>query len=88
LHPRFAGSNPSESDGFLRAIKIRDTTSFGWEVKLSVVNIAGYFVGKIHGHFSPSLSYSLLGVSADICQTAVVDKSGMIRPQMGGTVGQ
>jgi hypothetical protein len=30
------GSNPDESDGFLKAIKIRRTTSFGWEVKPSV----------------------------------------------------
>jgi hypothetical protein len=33
LHPRFAGSNPAEDDGFLRAIKIHSTTSFGGEVK-------------------------------------------------------
>jgi hypothetical protein len=30
------GSNPAESDGFLRAIKIRSTTSFGGKVKQSV----------------------------------------------------
>jgi hypothetical protein len=35
LDPRFAGSNPTEDDGFLRAIKIRSTTSFE-EVKPSV----------------------------------------------------
>jgi hypothetical protein len=29
LDPRFAGSNPVDSDGFLRAIKIRCTISFG-----------------------------------------------------------
>jgi hypothetical protein len=29
LDPRFAGSNPAEDDAFLRAIKIRSTTSFG-----------------------------------------------------------
>jgi hypothetical protein len=27
---------PSRGDGFLRAIKIRSTTSFGWEVKPEV----------------------------------------------------
>jgi hypothetical protein len=35
LDPRFAGSNPAEDDGFLRAIKIRSTTSFGGKVKPS-----------------------------------------------------
>jgi hypothetical protein len=33
LDPRFAGSSPSKDDGFLRAIKIHSTTSFGGEVK-------------------------------------------------------
>jgi hypothetical protein len=32
----FAGSNPTEDDGFLRAIKKRCTTTFGEEVKLSI----------------------------------------------------
>jgi hypothetical protein len=36
LDPRFAGSNPAEDDGFLRAIKIYSTTSFGGDIKLSV----------------------------------------------------
>jgi hypothetical protein len=36
LDPRFAGSNPAEVDGVLRAIKIHRTTSFRGEVKLSV----------------------------------------------------
>jgi hypothetical protein len=38
LDPRFAGSDsqPAESDGFLTAIEIRSTTSFGGEVKPSV----------------------------------------------------
>jgi hypothetical protein len=31
--PRFAGSDPAEDSGFLRAIKIRSTTSFRGEVK-------------------------------------------------------
>jgi hypothetical protein len=31
------GSIPTEVDGFLRVIKIRSTTSFGGEVKPSVV---------------------------------------------------
>jgi hypothetical protein len=33
--PRSAGSYPVEDDGFLRAIKIRSTTSVGGEVKPS-----------------------------------------------------
>jgi hypothetical protein len=36
------------------------------------------FVGKIHGHFSASLSCSLIGVFAGYCQTALVGESGMI----------
>jgi hypothetical protein len=36
LDPKFAGSNPTKDDGFLRVIKIRSTTSFGGEVKPSV----------------------------------------------------
>jgi hypothetical protein len=36
LDPRFAGSNPAEDDGFLRAIKICSLTSLGGEEKLSV----------------------------------------------------
>jgi hypothetical protein len=36
LDPRFAGPNPVEDDGILRAINIRSTTFFGVEVKTSV----------------------------------------------------
>jgi hypothetical protein len=32
LDPRFMGTNSAEGDGFLMAIQIRSTTSFGWEV--------------------------------------------------------
>jgi hypothetical protein len=68
LDPRFAGSNPTDDRGFLRAIKIPTATSFGGEVKSwsHVVKFYGmlkictvlkrYFVGKIQGHFSPNLS--------------------------------
>jgi hypothetical protein len=35
LDPRFTGSNPSESNGFLKTIKIRSTISFVGEVKPS-----------------------------------------------------
>jgi hypothetical protein len=37
LEPSFAGSNPAEDDGFLRAIKIRSTPSLGTKVKPSVL---------------------------------------------------
>jgi hypothetical protein len=42
LDPRFAGSNPTEDDGFIRVIKIRSTTSFGGKVKPSVHGIRFY----------------------------------------------
>jgi hypothetical protein len=35
LDPRLADSNPAEGDGFLRAGKVRNTPSFGGEVKSS-----------------------------------------------------
>jgi hypothetical protein len=34
--PKGCGFEPSQGDGFLRAIKIRSTPSFGWEVKPEV----------------------------------------------------
>jgi hypothetical protein len=37
LGPRFAVSNPVESNGFLRAIKIRSTPSFGGKVEPKTV---------------------------------------------------
>jgi hypothetical protein len=64
VDPRFAGSIPTEGDGFLRVIKIRSATSFGGEVKPSVPcrrfkNLTGMNrtsnVRKVNssGHFSP-----------------------------------
>jgi hypothetical protein len=35
LNPRFAGSNPGDEDGFLRAIKILSKTSFGGDARPS-----------------------------------------------------
>jgi hypothetical protein len=35
IAPKVRGFKPAESDGFLRAIKIRSTTSFGEEVRRS-----------------------------------------------------
>jgi hypothetical protein len=34
--PKGRGFKPGRGDGFLRAIKIRSTPSFGWEVKPEV----------------------------------------------------
>jgi hypothetical protein len=34
--PRFAGSYPADSNGFLRVVEFRSTTSFGGEVKPSI----------------------------------------------------
>jgi hypothetical protein len=69
LDPSFADLDPAENDTFLRKIKIRDTTFFGGEVKPPVLcckilrNVKEpytyekrYFIGKIHGHFSPSIA--------------------------------
>jgi hypothetical protein len=48
LDPRFAGSNPAEDYGFLTAIKVHSTASFGCEVKTSVPcrNIYGMFLNN------------------------------------------
>jgi hypothetical protein len=66
LNPRFAYSNPAEDDGFLMAIKILSTTSFGGELKAAVpcrkilrrvnypYSMKEILVGKINGNFSPS----------------------------------
>jgi hypothetical protein len=77
----------------LRELKIRSTTTFGGEVKLSVPcrNILRhvkepcgvwkrYFVGEIHSHFSKLLRSFLECVSGGYCQR---DDSGNIRTQMG-----
>jgi hypothetical protein len=68
LNPRFWDSNPPQDDGFLRAINILSTTSFGEEVKLAIpcrtilwhvknpCSVKETLVGKIHCHFSPSFS--------------------------------
>jgi hypothetical protein len=34
--PKGRGFEPGQGDGFLRVIKIRSTSSFGWEVKPEV----------------------------------------------------
>jgi hypothetical protein len=63
IGPKVQGSNPTEDDSLLRAIKIRSTTSFVEKAELPALcrNILRhvketyryektYFVGKIHGH--------------------------------------
>jgi hypothetical protein len=66
LDQTFAGSNAAEVEVFLRAIKVRSTTSFGGEVKQSVpgrkilrnsknpYSMKEILVGKINGYFSRS----------------------------------
>jgi hypothetical protein len=69
LNTRFVGWNLAKDDGFLTAIKIRSTTSFGGEVKLAVPCRKiirhveepykcdkRYLVGKIRCHLSPRSS--------------------------------
>jgi hypothetical protein len=80
LHPRSAGSNPAEDDGFLMAIKIHSTTFFKGDVKPMVpchkilwhiknpYSMREILEGKIHGHFSSFFSASLLGVSSGYYQ--------------------
>jgi hypothetical protein len=97
LDPSFAGSNPAEDNRILKAKEVRSTTSFGGEVKPSAScreisqsfkeprgvlkrYIVGKSVGTFFAKFFPS---SLLGVSAGVCQRALVDESGTIRTQMG-----
>jgi hypothetical protein len=71
--PKVCGFKPAEDDGFLTVIKIRSTTSFGGEIKPSASCRKilwygeehwgvwkGYFVGKMHSHFS--LSFSLFTI--------------------------
>jgi hypothetical protein len=39
--PKVSRFKPGQDDGFLRAIKIRSTPPFGWEVKPEVVKFYG-----------------------------------------------
>jgi hypothetical protein len=83
-----AGSNPVKDDGFLRAIKIRSTTSFGGEVKPTA------HVERFYGMLKNSVVYeryissatftdisrqvspdSLRRVSTGIFKRALVDES-------------
>jgi hypothetical protein len=98
LDPWFTGPNLAKDNGFLLAIKICSTTSFGREEKLSVPcrkilqhvkepyrYEKRYSVHNIHNHFSPSFSCF---ITRCLCwlqyyQRPLVDESGMIRMQMG-----
>jgi hypothetical protein len=68
LNSGFAGSNPGERDGFLRAIKIRSTTSFRGEVKPSATCF------KILRHTKDPLRYDSdtdkLNVEAISCEVS------------------
>jgi hypothetical protein len=93
---RFAGSNAAKDDGFLRAIKIHSTTSFGGEVKQSVPcrkilrhvkerykYEKRYLVEKkIDGQFSRS-SPALLLFFLLVIERDLVDELRTIRTQMG-----
>jgi hypothetical protein len=77
-------------DGFLRSTKVRSTTSFEVNPLVTCHKVSRLLkipagmkeilVGKMYGYFS---TVSLLGVCAAICHKAMVDKSGIIRTQMG-----
>jgi hypothetical protein len=93
------GLNPTKDDGFLRVIKIRNTNSFQGEVKPLDSCRKFYDMLKIPAEYdrdtspvkfkdiSRQLLASLLGVSAVICDRALVDESGMIRTQLGMHIG-
>jgi hypothetical protein len=96
IGPKVRWFRPADDNGFLRAIEIHNTTSFGGEVKPSAPCRKIYGMSKkpaqyeidnssakftaISRHVSPD---SLLGVSAGICHRALMDESGMIRTQDG-----
>ena len=76
LVPKFAGSNPAEAVGFLRAKKFLSTPSFGGEVKPSVpsrrfaackrsLNVAwkSTFRQNYQTTFSPTVPTSAAGIS-------------------------
>jgi hypothetical protein len=86
--PKCCGFEPGQDDGFLRAIKIRSTPSFGWEVKLEVPcrKILRHDISRIprSSHFLRVFSYSLQRWlltgppdSTGGCQSALVDKFGV-----------
>jgi hypothetical protein len=93
LDPRFAGSNPADHDGFLRVIKIRNTTYFEGEVKLSASceflrhvkypyrYEKSYLVCKIQPFFAAFLMFCHK-VSAGYFPTELVDGSVNIGTQM------
>jgi hypothetical protein len=85
---RFAGSNPAENIGFLRAVIIRSTTFFGGEVKTSAPYRKIYSILKIPTDMKEILSRKkthrsfprrvspvlLLDVSADNCGRCLVNE--------------
>jgi hypothetical protein len=75
--PKVCGFEPGQGDGFLRAIKIRITPSFGWEVKPEVTCKILRHMGmdRLNSHFlrpSPNCSRDVSGDG----QSALVDKLG------------
>jgi hypothetical protein len=100
IGPKVRGFRPGRGWWIFKGDKIRSTTFFRAEVKLFLPCMIlrhvkkpyrcekRYFVGKIHGHISPSFRGTLLGVSAGCCQRAVVDEARMIRTWMRLTIDQ
>jgi hypothetical protein len=78
---------------WLRAIKIHNTISFGWQVQPSPqilrhvkehYGVRGrYFTAKFIAISRQVPPDSFMGVFAGICQRALVDESGPIITQMG-----
>jgi hypothetical protein len=58
LNPKFAGSNPAEDDGFIRAIQSVALTSFGGEVKPAVPRSKIYGILKITTGVKRDTSYA------------------------------
>jgi hypothetical protein len=76
--PKGRGFKPGQGDGFLRAIKIRSTPSFGWEVKPEVTcrKILRHMgMNRLNSYFlrpSPNCSRVVSGDG----QSALIDKLG------------
>jgi hypothetical protein len=85
--PKARGFEPGQGDRFLRAIKIRTTPSFGYEVKAEVPchKILRHIKDLLRSHggpFSYSFQMSLVAGPPDStagCQSALVDELG-VRP--------
>jgi hypothetical protein len=67
--PKGRGFEPGQGDGFVRAVKVRSTPSFGWEVKPEVPRrktlrqvkdlLKSYRTDRLNSHLLRPLSHSL-----------------------------